>query len=75
MSGNNENPLYNVVYYDKEKIGNRLKGSIIKEYDSFMVPKNYQEYIYRIFVDSNKNSEHEMDMAKKTWLSIMSGCK
>lgn len=75
VSGNNENPLYNVVYYDKEKIGNTLKGSIIKAYDSFMVPKNYQEYIYRIFVDSNKNSEHEMEMAKKTWLSIMGGCK
>lgn len=71
VSGNNENPLYNVVYYDKERVGNNLKGNVIRNYDSFMVPKNHQEYIYRIFIDSNKNSEHKINMAKKTWFAIM----
>ena len=75
VSGNNENPLYSVVYYDKEKVGNTLTGFTIREYDSFMVPKNYQEYIYRIFIDSNKNNDHEMDAAKKTWFAIMGGHK
>ena len=31
VSGNNENPLYSVVYYDKEKVGNKLKGFTIRE--------------------------------------------
>ena len=71
VSGNNENPLYKVVYYDKDKIGNVLKGFIVKNYDCFMVPKNYQEYIYRIFIDGDTNGKNKIALSKRIWKPIM----
>ena len=53
ISGNGENPLNNVVYYEKNK-----EPSKITEYDSFIVPKNCQEYIFRIYYEP-KNSDQE----------------
>ena len=67
VSGNNENPLYKVVYYDKDKIGNVLKGFIVNNYDCFMVPKNYQEYIYRIFIDGDTNGKNKIALSKRIW--------
>ena len=36
-----------------------------EEYESFMAPKNYQEYIYRIYVDDYKDGK--LVYAKSLW--------
>lgn len=53
ISGNGENPLNNVVYFDKTN-----NGFKINEYDSFIVPKNCQECVFRVYCDF-KNDEEE----------------
>ena len=49
----------NVIYFKTNPIGFTLD-----HYSSFMEPKNYQEYIYRIYIINKKDfkySEHLWD--------------
>ena len=62
ISGNGENPLKNVVYFNKYK-----KAFKIESYSSFMAPKNCQEYIYRIYVDD----EDDLLKARKLWNNLI----
>ena len=62
ISGNGENPLKNVVYFSK----NKQSAYKIKNYSSFMAPKNCQEYIYRMYTD-----EENIEKARLIWNSIM----
>ena len=48
ISGNGENPLKNVLYF-KYSLQEPFK---VDNYSSFLAPKNCQEYIYRIYIDS-----------------------
>ena len=59
ISGNGDNPLKRVVYFKKNEDPHYLE-----EYTSFMAPKNYQEYIYRIYI----NDSRHFDNAKSIWL-------
>jgi len=59
ISGNGENPLKNVVYFNK----NKQNAYKTENYSSFMAPKNCQEYIYRIYIDN----ENDLDKAKQLW--------
>ena len=54
ISGNGENPLKNVIYF-KHIIN---PGFTLDHYSSFMEPKNYQEYIYRIYILDKKNFKY-----------------
>lgn len=63
ISGNGVNPLKNVVYFNK----NKQTAYKIKNYSSFMAPKNCQEYIYRIYVDN----EDDLDTAKQLWNNLI----
>ena len=63
ISGNGENPLKNVVYFNK----NKQKEYKMKNYSSFMAPKNCQEYIYRIYV----NSDYKLEYAKSLWDNVI----
>ena len=63
ISGNGENPLKNVVYFSK----NKQSAYKIKNYSSFMAPKNCQEYIYRIYIDN----ENDLDKAKQLWNNLI----
>jgi hypothetical protein len=63
ISGNGENPLKNVVYFNK----NKQKAYKMKNYSSFMAPKNCQEYIYRIYIDN----ENDLDKAKQLWDNLI----
>ena len=58
ISGNGKNPLKNVVYFKKNKIGFQKK-----HYDSFMVPKNCQEYIYRIYIEDFDENQHKIALS------------
>ncbi len=62
ISGNGENPLINVPYFEK----NDIFAHKIVEYSSFMAPKNCQEYIYRMYTD-----EENIEKARLIWNSIM----
>ena len=59
ISGHGGNPLKRVVYFKKNEDPHYLE-----EYTSFMAPKNYQEYIYRIYINDSK----QFDNAKSIWL-------
>ena len=63
ISGNGENPLKNVVYFNK----NKQKAYKMKNYSSFIAPKNCQEYIYRIYIDN----ETDLDKAKQMWDNLI----
>lgn len=63
ISGNGENPLKNVVYFNK----NKQRAYKMKNYSSFMAPKNCQEYIYRIYIDN----ENDLDKAKQLWDNLI----
>ena len=63
ISGNGENPLKNVVYFNKYK----KNAFQIESYSSFMAPKNCQEYIYRIYVDD----EDDLSKARKLWDNLI----
>ena len=63
ISGNGENPLKNVVYFSK----NKQSAYKIKNYSSFMAPKNCQEYIYRIYVDD----ENDLISARNLWNNLI----
>ena len=63
ISGNGENPLKNVVYFNKYK----KQAFKIESYSSFMAPKNCQEYIYRIYVDD----EGDLSKARKLWDNLI----
>jgi len=63
ISGDGGNPLEMVPYFKKGTI-NAYKTS---NYSSFMVPKNCQEYIYRIYITNNSDVKE----AKKIWTSII----
>tara|TARA_B100001540_G_scaffold170159_1_gene150390 strand:- start:405 stop:1628 length:1224 start_codon:yes stop_codon:yes gene_type:complete len=47
ISGNGENPLKNVPYFNKHS----SLAYKVCHYSSFMAPKNCQEYIYRIYIE------------------------
>jgi HD superfamily phosphohydrolase len=59
ISGNGVNPLKNVVYFNK----NKQMCYKMKNYSSFIAPKNCQEYIYRIYIDD----ENDLDKATHIW--------
>ena len=59
ISGNGDNPLKRVVYFKKNEDPHYLE-----EYTSFMAPKNYQEYIYRIYINDSRHFAN----AKSIWL-------
>jgi len=63
ISGNGENPLTNVVYFNKYK----KSAFKIKIYSSFMAPKNCQEYIYRIYVDD----ENDLVSGRNLWNNLI----
>jgi len=63
ISGNGENPLENVPYF-KKGVDTAFK---VKEYSSFMAPKNCQEYVYRIYLRNND----DIEKAREMWNSIM----
>ena len=63
ISGNGENPLTNVVYFNKYK----KSAFKIKIYSSFMAPKNCQEYIYRIYVDN----ENDLVSGRNLWNNLI----
>lgn len=63
ISGNGENPLKNVVYFNKYK----KNAFQIDSYSSFMAPKSCQEYIYRIYVDD----EDDLSKARKLWDNLI----
>lgn len=63
ISGNGENPLKNVVYFNKYK----KQAFKLESYSSFMAPKNCQEYIYRIYVDD----EYDLLKARKLWDNLI----
>uniref|UniRef100_A0A6C0JC54 HD domain-containing protein n=1 Tax=viral metagenome TaxID=1070528 RepID=A0A6C0JC54_9ZZZZ len=63
ISGNGENPLKNVVYFNK----NKQNAYKTENYSSFMAPKNCQEYIYRIYIDN----ENDLDKAKQLWANLI----
>ena len=63
ISGNGENPLKNVVYFNKYK----KQAFKLESYSSFMAPKNCQEYIYRIYVDD----EGDLSKARKLWDNLI----
>ena len=62
ISGNGENPLKNVIYFKTNYIGFTLD-----HYSSFMEPKNYQEYIYRIYILDKKDFKY----SKHLWDKII----
>ena len=61
ISGNGENPLKNVIYFNNKDI---LHGFNLKHYNSFMEPKNYKEYIYRIYI---LNKKKDFSYAQNIW--------
>jgi hypothetical protein len=63
ISGNGENPLENVPYF-KKGLDIAFK---VREYSSFMAPKNCQEYVYRIYLINND----DIEKAREIWNSIM----
>lgn len=63
ISGNGDNPLKNVVYFSK----NKQTAYKMKNYSSFIAPKNCQEYIYRIYIDN----ENDLNKAKKLWDNLI----
>jgi len=54
ISGNGNNPLKNVIYFNNKNI---LHGFTLEHYNSFMEPKNFKEYIYRVYVFDKNDSE------------------
>jgi hypothetical protein len=60
ISGNGENPLKNVIYFKTNHIGFTLD-----HYSSFMEPKNYQEYIYRIYILDKKDFKYSKHLWDK----------
>ena len=62
ISGNGENPLKNVIYFNDDN----ETGFNISQYNSFMEPKNYKEYIYRIYVYEKKDLAYSRHVWKKT---------
>ncbi len=47
ITGTGENPLREVIYFNHK---NTNEGYRLEEYSSFMEPKNYKEYIYRVYI-------------------------
>ena len=63
ISGNGENPLKNVVYFN-----NSLQRPFrVEEYPSFIAPKSCQEYIYRIYL----NDTYKLAFAKSLWNEVI----
>ncbi len=60
ISGNGENPLKNAIYFNHKNIN---VGFTLNHYSSFMEPKNYKEYIYRIYIYDKKDFKY----AQKQW--------
>lgn len=65
ISGNGKNPLNNVIYFKK----NGEKCFKKTQYDSFIVPKDCQEYIYRIYIEDF--TEKQYDFALSLWEAIL----
>ena len=63
ISGNGSNPLNNVPYFKKGS----NEATTVDKYDTFMAPKNCQEYIYRLYVLSNDRIEE----ASSLWNAII----
>jgi len=63
ISGNGENPLNTVPYFEKGE--SQAKKGL--RYDTFMAPKNCQEYIYRMYI----NNKEQIDYARQCWNAIM----
>ena len=63
ISGNGSNPLNNVPYFKKGS----NEATTVDKYDTFMDPKNCQEYIYRLYVLSNDRIEE----ASSLWNTII----
>jgi HD superfamily phosphohydrolase len=62
ISGNGKNPLQNVVYFKDLQ-----HPYIEEEYSSFIVPKNCQEYIYRIYA----NDSSSLIKGKSVWNALI----
>ena len=58
ISGNGKNPLKNVVYFKKNNVGFQKK-----HYDSFIVPKSCQEYIYRIYIEDFDENQYKTSLS------------
>ena len=65
ISGNGQNPLKNVIYFNNK---NTSHGFNLKHYSSFMEPKNYKEYIYRIYI---LDKEKDFNYAQNQWDTII----
>ncbi len=59
ISGNGENPLKNVPYFNKYS----KETYKTTNYSSFMAPQNCQEYIYRAY----KNNSENIDKYREMW--------
>ena len=65
ISGNGKNPLNNVIYFKKNGETCFKKT----QYDSFIVPKDCQEYIYRIYIEDF--TEKQYNFALSLWEAIL----
>ena len=64
ITGTGENPLREVIYFNRKNIN---IGYRLKEYSSFMEPKNYKEYIYRMYI-LNKS---DFNYAQNQWDTLI----
>jgi len=72
ISGDGENPLKNVIYFDSQEIqdDNTIPfGFKLEKYSSFMTPQNCQEYIYRIYINSTNFRDYKY--GKNLWHAIV----
>tara|TARA_B100001063_G_C16777512_1_gene566849 strand:- start:8487 stop:9659 length:1173 start_codon:yes stop_codon:yes gene_type:complete len=65
ISGNGENPLKNVIYFNQKNINS---GFTLQHYNSFMEPKNYKEFIYRVYIHDKKDFVY----AENQWSQLVS---
>ena len=66
ISGKGVNPLTKVIYL-KHHSNQPYTIPQTSKYNSFMVPNNCQEFVYRIYV----NAPHRLDYAKSLWNKIV----
>ena len=66
ISGQGVNPLTKVIYL-KHRTNQPYTIPETSNYNSFMVPNNCQEFVYRIYI----NASHRLDYAKSLWNKIV----
>ena len=64
ITGSGENPLREVIYFNHKNIN---IGYRLKEYSSFMEPKNYKEYIYRMYI----LNKQDFNYAQNQWDTLI----